>query len=169
MNRSSSGSGRRSWDRARSARSMRRPNLPRSAPTRRSTEPRSTRRHLSPLARVGPSVTVLSGYRVLPGANVTTDAQASNPKLGMVVPVTSSDMSTVKQTLSENESLTVGYSQLYQGARPPGPAPALPQPSPGFITATSRTYSGPARNPVRRRRRSSRRRARRISCGQMAA
>jgi carbonic anhydrase/acetyltransferase-like protein (isoleucine patch superfamily) len=70
---------------------------------------------VSPLARVGPGVTVPSGYRVLPGANVTTDAQASNPKLGMVVPVTSSNTSTVKQTLSENESLTVGYSQLYQG------------------------------------------------------
>ena len=70
---------------------------------------------VSPLARVGPGVTVPSGYRVLPGANVTTNAEASNPKLGMVVPVTASDTSTVKQTLSENESLTVGYSQLYQG------------------------------------------------------
>jgi carbonic anhydrase/acetyltransferase-like protein (isoleucine patch superfamily) len=70
---------------------------------------------VSPLARVGPGVTVPSGYRVLPGANVTTDVEASNPKLGMVVPVAASDTTTVKQTLSENESLTVGYSQLYQG------------------------------------------------------
>ena len=35
------------------------------------------------------------GYRVLPGMDVTTDAEASNPKLGMVVKVTSSDTSAV--------------------------------------------------------------------------
>ena len=40
---------------------------------------------VSPLARVGPGVTVPTGYMVLPGANVTTNAEASNPKLGMVV------------------------------------------------------------------------------------
>ena len=41
---------------------------------------------VSPLARVGPGVTVPGGYMVLPGANVTTNAQASDPTLGMVVP-----------------------------------------------------------------------------------
>ena len=90
---------------------------------------------VSPLARVGPGVTVPSGYQVLPGANVTTDAQASNPKLGMVVPVTSADMSTVKQTLSENESLTVGYSQLYQGNSATGV-------STGFAPAVSGVNNG---------------------------
>ncbi len=70
---------------------------------------------VSPLARVGPGVTVPSGYRVLPGADVTTDSEASNPKLGKVVPVTSSDVSTIVKTLSENESLATGYTTLYQG------------------------------------------------------
>ncbi len=78
---------------------------------------------VSPLARVGPGVTVPSGFRVLPGMNVTTDAEASNPKLGMVVPVTSSDVSTIKSTLSENESLATGYSQLYQGSSATGANP----------------------------------------------
>ena len=58
---------------------------------------------VSPLARVGPGVTVPSGFRVLPGANVTTDAEASKPSLGMVVPVTTTDISTIKSTISDNE------------------------------------------------------------------
>ena len=37
---------------------------------------------MSPLARVGPGVTVPSGFRVLPGANVTTDEEASQPEAG---------------------------------------------------------------------------------------
>ncbi|MFI5456175.1 MAG: hypothetical protein ACHRXM_12065 [Isosphaerales bacterium] len=78
---------------------------------------------VSPLARVGPGVTVPTGFRVLPGALVTTDAEASNPKLGMVVPVTSSDTATIKSTLSENESLATGYSQLYQGNSATGANP----------------------------------------------
>jgi carbonic anhydrase/acetyltransferase-like protein (isoleucine patch superfamily) len=78
---------------------------------------------VSPLARVGPGVTVPSGYRVLPGVNVTTDAQASHPKLGKVVPVTSTDTATVKQTLSLSKSLAAGYAQLYQGNSATGANP----------------------------------------------
>jgi carbonic anhydrase/acetyltransferase-like protein (isoleucine patch superfamily) len=78
---------------------------------------------VSPLARVGPGVIVPSGLKVLPGANVTTQADAANPKLGMVVPVTSSDVSTIKSTLSENESLATGYAQLYQGNSATGASP----------------------------------------------
>jgi carbonic anhydrase/acetyltransferase-like protein (isoleucine patch superfamily) len=78
---------------------------------------------VSPLARVGPDVTMPAGYRVLPGANVTTDAEASNPKLGMVVPVTASDVSTIKRTLSENGALAAGYAQLYQGNSATGSSP----------------------------------------------
>ncbi len=70
---------------------------------------------VSPRARVGPGVTVPTGYRVLPGADVTTTAEASDPKLGKVVPVTSSDISAIKKTLSENQSLAAGYTTLYQG------------------------------------------------------
>jgi carbonic anhydrase/acetyltransferase-like protein (isoleucine patch superfamily) len=78
---------------------------------------------VSPLARVGPGVTVPSGFRVLPGANVTTNQEASNPKLGMVVPVTSTDVSTIKSTISENESLAAGYVTLYQGNSATGVSP----------------------------------------------
>jgi carbonic anhydrase/acetyltransferase-like protein (isoleucine patch superfamily) len=78
---------------------------------------------VSPRARVGPGVTVPSGFRVLPGANVTTDADASKPALGMVVPVVSSDISTIKSTISENESLAAGYVTLYQGSSATGASP----------------------------------------------
>jgi carbonic anhydrase/acetyltransferase-like protein (isoleucine patch superfamily) len=70
---------------------------------------------VSPLARVGPGVTVPSGYRVLPGVNVTDDAEASDPKLGMVVPVTSSDLSALKLTIADAVGLAAGYTNLYQG------------------------------------------------------
>lgn len=78
---------------------------------------------VSPLARVGPGVTVPGGYMVLPGADVTTDAEASNPGLGKVVPVTASELATVVKTLSENESLAVGYTTLYQGNSATGASP----------------------------------------------
>jgi carbonic anhydrase/acetyltransferase-like protein (isoleucine patch superfamily) len=84
---------------------------------------------VSPRARVGPGVTVPSGVRVLPGANVTTDAEAKDPALGFVVPVTSSDVATIQKTLSENQSLSTGYNQLYQGTSAtgvnPGANPAI--------------------------------------------
>ena len=67
------------------------------------------------LARVGPGVTIPTGYRVLPGANVTTQAQASNPALGKVVAVTASDLATVVSNLSNNVLLAAGYTTLYQG------------------------------------------------------
>ena len=75
---------------------------------------------VSPLARVGPGVTVPSGYRVLPGKDVTTDAEASNPTLGMVVKVTSSDSSTLKQVLTDSQGLAAGYTNLYQGSSATG-------------------------------------------------
>ncbi len=78
---------------------------------------------VSPLARVGPGVTVPAGFRVLPGADVTTDQEASKPALGMVVPVTSSDVATIKSTISENESLAAGYVTLYQGSSATGASP----------------------------------------------
>lgn len=70
---------------------------------------------VSPLARVGPGVTVPTGYRVLPGANVTNNAEASNPQLGMVVSVTSSDVTALKKLLTDAQGLAAGYTRLYQG------------------------------------------------------
>jgi carbonic anhydrase/acetyltransferase-like protein (isoleucine patch superfamily) len=75
------------------------------------------------LARVGPGVTVPSGFRVLPGANVTTDAQASNPALGKVVPVTAADTSAIQKQLSDSAALANGYATLYQGNSATGPSP----------------------------------------------
>ncbi len=70
---------------------------------------------VAPRARVGPGVTIPSGDMVLPGMNVTTQAEADTPKLGFVAPVTASELTTITQTLAQNQGLTVGYSQLYQG------------------------------------------------------
>ena len=77
------------------------------------------------LARVGPGVTVLSGFRVLPGVNVTTNAEASDPTLGKVVPVTSADLSAVGATLAANQALAAGYTQLYQGQAATGASPGV--------------------------------------------
>ena len=85
--------------------------------------------------RVGPGVTVPSGYRVLPGANVSTNDEASDPALGKVVPVTSSDISTITKTLAENESLAAGYTALYQGNSATGS-------SPGASPTVSGVYNG---------------------------
>jgi carbonic anhydrase/acetyltransferase-like protein (isoleucine patch superfamily) len=92
---------------------------------------------VSPLARVGPGVTVPSGYRVLPGMDVTNDAEASNPKLGKVVPVTSSDRSTLGQMVNDGVALAAGYTQLYQGnsatGTNPGADPAVKSVNNGYL------------------------------------
>lgn len=75
------------------------------------------------LARVGPGVTVPTGFRVLPGANVTTDDEASNPSLGKVVPVTAADVAQVQQELTDGAALASGYSMLYQGNSATGASP----------------------------------------------
>jgi carbonic anhydrase/acetyltransferase-like protein (isoleucine patch superfamily) len=85
------------------------------------------------LARVGPGVVVPTGFRVLPGANVTTSAQASDPTRGMVVKVTSADTSasTATKEITANSALASGYTTLFQGnsatggAASAGPIPAL--------------------------------------------
>jgi carbonic anhydrase/acetyltransferase-like protein (isoleucine patch superfamily) len=79
---------------------------------------------VGPLARVGPGVTLPSGFRVLPGANVTTDAQASNPALGKVVVVTKADTGEIQQQLSQSAALAGGYATLYQGDPATGTSPA---------------------------------------------
>lgn len=76
------------------------------------------------LARVGPGVTLPSGFRVLPGANVTTDAEASNPALGKVVPVTTSEITSIQQELADGAELAGGYSTLYQGDSATGISPS---------------------------------------------
>lgn len=77
------------------------------------------------LARVGPGVTVPSGVFVLPGSNVTTDAEASNPALGKVVPVTAAQLADLKQSLSDTTELAKGYQALYQGDAATGASPGV--------------------------------------------
>jgi carbonic anhydrase/acetyltransferase-like protein (isoleucine patch superfamily) len=112
---------------------------------------------VSPLARVGPGVTVPSGYRVLPGMDVTTSAEASNPKLGMVVAVTSSDLAALKLNLTDSQGLAAGYTNLYQGGSATGASPganpaiggiyngylpnvegASPSPGPSYVGGTKK-------------------------------
>jgi carbonic anhydrase/acetyltransferase-like protein (isoleucine patch superfamily) len=80
------------------------------------------------LARVGPGVTVPTGFFVLQGANVTTNAEASNPALGKVRPVTPADTSEITSALGTGAQLAAGYTTLYQGNSATGnvPAPAAP-------------------------------------------
>jgi carbonic anhydrase/acetyltransferase-like protein (isoleucine patch superfamily) len=102
---------------------------------------------VSPLARVGPGVTVPSGFRVLPGMNVTTQAEASNPKLGMVVAVTSSDITTIRQTIGLDQSLAVGYTSLYQGNSATGPNPGADPAISGIFNGNLSTVEGTSPEP----------------------
>ena len=69
-------------------------------------------------------VTLPSGYRVLPHAVVTTNAEASNPALGRVVKVAATDLSAVTTELSSTVALAGGYTTLYQGQSATGAAGA---------------------------------------------
>jgi len=80
---------------------------------------------VSALARVGPGVTIPAGFRVLPGANVTTQAEAGNPSLGKVVPVTAADLAALNANLSNNVALAGGYATLYQGNPATGASPGV--------------------------------------------
>jgi carbonic anhydrase/acetyltransferase-like protein (isoleucine patch superfamily) len=102
---------------------------------------------VSPRARVGPGVTVPSGFRVLPGKNVTTDAQASNPKLGMVVRVSSSDTASLKQTLTASQGLAAGYTNLYQGNSATGVNPGANPAIGGINNGNLATVLGASQSP----------------------
>jgi len=90
---------------------------------------------VSALARVGPGVTVPSGYVVLPGKYVTTNAEASDPALGFVRLATTSDLSGISSKLSANLALAYGYGQLYQGQSATGA-------SFGIATSVTTVFNG---------------------------
>jgi carbonic anhydrase/acetyltransferase-like protein (isoleucine patch superfamily) len=75
------------------------------------------------LARVGPGVTVPSGFYVLPSANVTTNAEASDPALGKVEKVPSAVATTLQTSIARNAALAAGYTNLYQGNSATGANP----------------------------------------------
>ncbi|WP_156512764.1 carbonic anhydrase/acetyltransferase [Planctomyces sp. SH-PL62] len=78
---------------------------------------------VSSQARVGPGVTVPAGMRVLAGANVTTNAEATDPALGKVTPVTEADLAEFGRSITANLQLGVGYITLYQGQSSTGVSP----------------------------------------------
>jgi len=102
---------------------------------------------VSALAFVGPGVTVPSGYRVLPGKNVTTNAEASDPSLGMVVPVTSSDLSSISSQLTANQSLATGYNTLFQGQSATGADPFVPSSVSGVFNGNLAMIEGSSAEP----------------------
>ena len=69
---------------------------------------------VSALARVAPGVTLPSGLLVLPGKNVTTDAEAGDPALGKVRYINQSDVDFNEGVLHVNESLAREYTELYR-------------------------------------------------------
>ena len=90
------------------------------------------------LARVGPGVILYPGFRVLPGANVTNQAQATDPALGQVARVAAADpaASTAASLVTRNAALAGGYSSLYQGNSATGPGTTSGGPIPAALLGT---------------------------------
>ena len=99
------------------------------------------------LARVGPGVTIPAGYRVLPGANVTTQAQAVNPALGQVVVATAADATAATATITRNVALAAAYTNLYQGNSATGPGAAVSGgPVPAALAGSTTIFFGALNN-----------------------
>lgn len=79
--------------------------------------------YVSTLARVGPGITIPTGIKVLPGKNVTTQAEAANPALGKVTTVTQAELDRVAEQLAQGVLLAAGYAALYHGDPATGLAP----------------------------------------------
>jgi carbonic anhydrase/acetyltransferase-like protein (isoleucine patch superfamily) len=69
---------------------------------------------LSALSRVGPGVRLRSGMMVLPGKNVRTQAQADDPALGKVRPVTEADRLFNEAVVHVNVGLAREYTRLFR-------------------------------------------------------
>ncbi len=67
---------------------------------------------VSILARLGPGVTLRQGMRILEGKNVTTQAEADEPALGKVTPVTDNDRHFMEDVLQVNFDLAAGYAAM---------------------------------------------------------
>lgn len=65
------------------------------------------------LARVAPGITIRSGWVVLSGKNITTQAEADNPALGKVIPITDALRTFMAGVLHVNETFAREYSRLY--------------------------------------------------------
>ncbi len=69
---------------------------------------------LSALARVGPGVRLPSGFIVLPGKNVTTQAEAEDAGLGKVRPIVAADREFNAGVVEVNVGLAREYTRLYR-------------------------------------------------------
>ena len=72
---------------------------------------------LSALARVGPGVRLRTGLIVLPGKNVTRQAEADDPALGKVRPITAADREFNAGVVEVNVGLAREYSRLARERR----------------------------------------------------
>jgi carbonic anhydrase/acetyltransferase-like protein (isoleucine patch superfamily) len=72
---------------------------------------------VSALGRVGPGVTLPSGMLVLPGKNVTTDAEAGDPALGKVREINEADVAFNEAVIEVNVEFARVYTQLYRESR----------------------------------------------------
>lgn len=66
------------------------------------------------LGRVGPGVRLKSGFFVLPGKNVTTQAEAEDPALGKVRLISEADFSFNEAVLEVNKAFAREYTRLAQ-------------------------------------------------------
>jgi carbonic anhydrase/acetyltransferase-like protein (isoleucine patch superfamily) len=73
---------------------------------------------VSVFARVGPGVRLRSGMQVLPGKNVTTQAEADDPALGKVAPLTEADIEGTELSIDANTGFAREYSAMYLERRP---------------------------------------------------
>jgi carbonic anhydrase/acetyltransferase-like protein (isoleucine patch superfamily) len=69
---------------------------------------------VSVFARVGPGVRLRSGMQVLPGKNVTTQAEADDPALGKVAPLTESDVEGTELSIEANTGFAREYARMYR-------------------------------------------------------
>ena len=89
---------------------------------------------VSGLAKVAPGIVIHTGFNVLPGMYVQTQAEADDPSLGKVVPVTAADILSLYNVLHVNQVLAAGYAiQAFRSPRSVrgvGPSPPLPPTNP---------------------------------------
>jgi carbonic anhydrase/acetyltransferase-like protein (isoleucine patch superfamily) len=69
---------------------------------------------VSVFARVGPGVRLRSGYMVMPGKNVTTQAEADDPMLGKVIMLTEEDVAGTELSVDANTAFARDYAQLFR-------------------------------------------------------
>jgi carbonic anhydrase/acetyltransferase-like protein (isoleucine patch superfamily) len=66
------------------------------------------------LDTIAPGITIHSGMKVLPGMYIRTQAEADNPALGKVTPVTAADREFMAGVLEVNEAFAKGYTDLFR-------------------------------------------------------